>query len=637
MQVKQVVAIALTLAVSVPMLSFFCLGADWAEFSNTHRVSALGITHIFGGEDLLAATNGGLVHWRSGEDPTVIGMLEGLPSKNVTAICDSPEFGLLIGTDRGVLHVSKSGLRYLDSLNGLAHDSVFDVAFDGSGRLLVATLAGLCIIDGPVVQILDSSDGLPADRMLSVYPDRDGGIWVGTGGFGAAKLIGDRVLRLTTQDGLASDFVSDIDQSQTGRVIFATDGGVSVFDAGQVTSFGPTDHIFSPAFSCLEATWDGALCGGPSGLYELDGGVFRRVQHGVWEITESVQAMTTDSEGVTVVALEPDGPNDSSFILRLEGESGIEKHETPPCPLNGSVSSLLKSGGLVFVGLAGFGGGLSIFDGASWQSFDYRNSPLAFDGVSAFLFEGEALWVGTLFDGLWRQSESGLRHLTHGDTLASNLISSLCAVDGGLWVGHCPIWDGYWHRGGGASFYDGIGWSAFSYGTPLEGRFVNAICEADDGAVVFGTGYPLAAGAAIIKRGSAWEVVSQVAGIALSNVLCGTTDAYGRVLLGTERSGIAAWDGNAWFLITAADGLFTNAVLSMAAASNGLVIVSCDDVLDPAFVQGGICLLVGREVWQPPADSVPIDAAVTAIWADEVAGEWWFGTRTGSVFRYSHE
>ena len=287
MQVKHVVTIAVIIAVSVPMLSFFCFGADWAEFSNSHRVSALSITHVFGGQDLLAATNGGLVHWRSGEDPTVIGTLEGLPSTNVTAICESGEFGLLIGTDRGVLHVSTSGLRYLNSRNGLAHDAVFDVAFDASGRLLVATLAGLCIIDGPVAQILDSSDGLPADRVLAVYPDQDGGIWVGTGGFGAAKLVGDHVLSLTTQDGLSSDFVNDIAQSQTGRVIFATDGGVSVFDAGEVTSFLPPDHISSPAISCLEATWDGALCGGPSGLYELDGDVFRRVQHGVWEITES--------------------------------------------------------------------------------------------------------------------------------------------------------------------------------------------------------------------------------------------------------------------------------------------------------------------------------------------------------------
>jgi len=637
MQIRHAVTTTLIVAVLVPLLSFFCLGADWAEFGNSHKVSALSTTHIFGGPDLLAATNGGIIHWRSGENPTAFGTLDGLPSRNVTSICDSRDYGLAIGTDRGVLLASPVGFRYLNAQSGLGHDLVFDVAFDGDGRLLVATLAGLCIVDGPMSLILDSSDGLPADRVLSVCPDQDGGIWVGTGGFGIAKLADDRFLRLTTHDGLASDFVSDVVQSQSGRVIFATDGGVSVFDAGQLSSFRPPDDGSSPAIICLEPTWDGALCGGPSGLYELEGNVFRRVQHGSWEITEPVQAVCMDSDGVTVVALEPDGPDDSSFILRLEGESGTAAHEAPACPLAGSVSSFLTSGDQLFVGFSGFGGGLSISDGASWQSFDHRNSPIDYDGVSALSFGSGTLWVGTLFGGLWGQSESELQHYTQDDGLASNLVSSLCVVDNGLWVGHFPIWDGYWHRGGGASFYDGLSWQAFGFGTPLEARFVNVICEADDGSVVFGTGYPLGAGAAVIKRGTVWDVVLGVAGGALSNILCGTTDAYGRVLLGTEQDGIAVWDADEWFLISTADGLPTNAVLSITATSYGPVVVGCDDVLDPAFVPGGICILDGLDVWCRPDDLVPVDSPVTAIWIDEVATEWWFGTRAGSVFRFSAE
>ena len=159
----------------------------------------------------------------------------------------------------------------------------------------------------------------------------------------------------------------------------------------------------------------------------------------------------------------------------------------------------------------------------------------------------------------------------------------------------------------------------------------------DGGAIVFGTGYPLGAGAAVVKQGDEWEVVSEVAGTALTNILCGTVDAYGRVLLGTERTGIVGWDGDGWFLISAADGLPTDAILSMAATSYGPVVVGCNDVLTPAFVPGGVCLIDGADVWCPPADLVPIDSPVTAIWIDEAADEWWFGTQTGAVFRYSAE
>ncbi|MBN1593035.1 MAG: hypothetical protein JW941_07305, partial [Candidatus Coatesbacteria bacterium] len=328
-------------------------------------------------------------------------------------------------------------------------------------------------------------------------------------------------------------------------------------------------------------------------------------------------------------------PNDYSSIVRLEGEADATILEEPSCPLAGCVSSLKASNGQIYVGLSGFETGLSIYGGVSWQGFDYRNSPMDYDGVSDLAVESGTLWVGTQYDGVWSQSAGGLRHYATDDGLVSDLVASISPAESGLWVGHSPIWDGYWHRGGGASYYDGTSWQSFGFGTPLEARFVNAICEKDDGTVVFGTGYPLGNGDVLLKTGDEWLAVSGVGPVTLSNIICGTVDADGRVLLGTERTGLVMIDGDEWLIISAEDGIPSDRVLALEPTSCGMVVVSCGDVLTPQYVAGGICLLNGRDVWIPPEALVPIDSSVTAISIDESAGEWWFGTETGEIFRYS--
>ncbi|MBN1593712.1 MAG: hypothetical protein JW941_10765, partial [Candidatus Coatesbacteria bacterium] len=305
---KHLLIASLIVAVFVPFLLNLCFGAAWAEFGNTSEVSAIASTNVLGGADVLAGTNGGIIQWREGGLLGSYGVLDGLPSGNVTAMANDPAYGLAIGTDSGALLVSTSGIRHLDASNGLGDDMVFDLAFDPDGRLLAGTLKGIAIIDDIGGILLNTDNGLPADRIISVLADLDRSIWVGTSGFGAANIASERITLLTTADGLAGDFIYDIAHDPMGRIVFATDGGVSVFDDLGIRGFRPPEDASETAILCLKTTTDSVLCGGPAGLFELAGDEFQRVQHGEWLQDRSVQAITTDSDGVVVIALQPLDP-----------------------------------------------------------------------------------------------------------------------------------------------------------------------------------------------------------------------------------------------------------------------------------------------------------------------------------------
>lgn len=637
MRTEHVVITLSMLAIVVPILNFSCFGSTWEEFSNSRRVSGLCATDL----GLFAGTNGGLLFWPGDSlECAAFGTLDGLPSRSVSSVCSGPAGQIAIATDLGVLLYGADGPSYLSSSNGLADDVVFDVTFGSDGRVLAATLGGLSIIDGPVGRVVDTSDGLPSNKLLCVLEDMDGGIWVGTAGFGAVKIIADRMLRLTTKDGLCGDYVYDITQEFSRRVVFATDGGVSVFESGVVSCIAPPAEVDGsfPIYSLASGIGE-VLCGGPSGLFILEGDVLSRAQSGSWSVTEPVQAVAVSWDGSWRVAFEAESPNDTGLVYRMT-PTDHEPLTAPSCPIEGVVSSIMVSGGLLFVGYSGFDGGISVLGGDLWQNFNSQNSPIAYDGVSAVSSWGDTLWVGTPYDGLWAQDQGGLRHLTKADGLASDLISSVAGAESGLWVGHSPIWDGYWRRGGGASFFDGQVWQSFGFGTPLEARSANAICPLGDGDVVFGTGHPLTAGAVVIRRGQEWETLSDVDGAELSSIQCGVVDDFGRVLLGTETQGLLVLEAGEWSFTSMADGLPSNNVIAIASSASGLVIASCDDWFDlegETMRPGGLCTINDLEVWAPPRDAVPIDGPVTAIYMDDLTGEFWFGTRSGAVFRYSAE
>lgn len=245
--------------------------------------------------------------------------------------------------------------------------------------------------------------------------------------------------------------------------------------------------------------------------------------------------------------------------------------------------------------------------------------------------------MGTAHGGVFVESATGLLQFGTEHGLASNEVLTLSMVNGQLWAGHFPLWDGYWLRGGGASVYEGEHWSAFEYGTPLEASYVNVILPVYGG-VLIGTGYPQGSGTIVIKTGDTWDVLDEIAYSEFSCVTCGVIDAFGRIVLGSESDGLLVCSDGTWSKITVEGGLATNCVKAVFSVSSGFTVVSCGEDYDAttgAFVTGGLCLLEDWEVSALPSELVPVESEVTAISFDGADGRFWLGTDSGEVYSYT--
>jgi ligand-binding sensor domain-containing protein len=73
-------------------------------------------------------------------------------------------------------------------------------------------------------------NGLSQGQILSVFQADDGVMWFGTSGGGITKYDGHSYEYITDKDGLADNVVFCIKRGKTGKILIATNNGLSVYD-----------------------------------------------------------------------------------------------------------------------------------------------------------------------------------------------------------------------------------------------------------------------------------------------------------------------------------------------------------------------------------------------------------------------
>jgi ligand-binding sensor domain-containing protein/two-component sensor histidine kinase len=108
------------------------------------------------------------------------------------------------------------------------------------------------------------SDGLPQTQIYCLYQDSKGYIWIGTKG-GLSRFDGLEFENFTSKDGLIDDFISDIQEDESGGFFIITRNGTNYLKNGTLTSQLPG---VDPELILLHADNDGRLW-----LYSREKGV----------------------------------------------------------------------------------------------------------------------------------------------------------------------------------------------------------------------------------------------------------------------------------------------------------------------------------------------------------------------------
>jgi signal transduction histidine kinase/ligand-binding sensor domain-containing protein len=164
----------------------------------------------------------------------------------------------------------EGGLRWMKGarsgsveVEGLAHDVVYSITGRGSELWVGRRQGGLTRLESRGGQLTATTyserDGLPQNSIYATYETAAGAVWAGTLSGGVSEYRNGHFKTFTTADGLASNTIAAITQSNDGTMWFATPGGISALSDGHWRSFRTADGLPSGNVNCLLPDSNGTL------------------------------------------------------------------------------------------------------------------------------------------------------------------------------------------------------------------------------------------------------------------------------------------------------------------------------------------------------------------------------------------
>ena len=159
---------------------------------------------------------------------------DGLPSDSVTAIVQTRDGFLWIGTTAGLVHFDGMKFTLVKSTDFSTHNSCAITALceDSNGYLWIGTQAnGLFRLSGGKILHYGKERGLLFENVSSLAADEHGHVWIGSS-TGLARWADGRFELFGKRDGLPDESVSGVDVARSGTVWITTREGMCRFVDG---------------------------------------------------------------------------------------------------------------------------------------------------------------------------------------------------------------------------------------------------------------------------------------------------------------------------------------------------------------------------------------------------------------------
>jgi len=492
--------------------------------------------------------------------------------------------------------------------DGLPQNSVEAITQTADGYLWIGTTDGLARFDGINFSIFNSENTpqFKTNRILCLFPDRDGSLWIGTEGGGLLHYQNQEFTLYTPEDGLPSNYVSEIIQDSKNTLWIGTpDKSLCSFQNHRFIKYGSESGLQNENIQSLLEDNTGTLwIGTYGGLYKLRNSEFERIDLGENPIGSVISEIYQDREGLIWI-----GSNNGLAII----ENGQVKNIVGKD--DGLLSQWITSiscdrRGNVWVGTAS---GLQIITRS-------RKGNLAVEKVldripvTGIQEDHEhSVWITTLGDGIKRFRTGKFLGYTFREGLSNTLPLSLFEdSERRLWVGL---------NNGEINILDPEKdkFHAFSTQQVNSSSGIRAICQDRMGNIWIGS-----YGGGIYKYDHAGRIrkITETDGLISNMVRTLYVDSRGTLWIGT-RLGLSVLVGGRFVNYTTEQGLPSNIILCIREDIKGRVWVGTGE--------GIACFFDGR------FESLPLTGhlaslPVLSIFPDK-ANVLWVGTEGGGLVR----
>jgi ligand-binding sensor domain-containing protein len=400
------------LLVLAGVVLFLIVGAYMLGVSSTNAVSSNNIHLVAPATNALQSNSLPATQSLPSSHPSIPNMNDGgffkkprkfnhfrVGNRNVKGMAASGD-KVWVGTSGGIIRydLKSDDYKLFDVSNGsLLSNGVFHVSML-DGKVVVGTYGGGMSIHDPVKNTWKNyniPDGLADQFVYDVQKVKDGDVWIATwSGVNQVKngALDDPTKWTTfnvenTNGGLPNDWVYGLEQSPDGAMWFATENGIARYNKGEWKNWQHAQGLGAP----LELVKDD-------------------------------------------IHFRNDPGKASRHHARQKQEQGLENANIAYNP-NYVVSLKIDKDGIVWGGT--WGGGLARFDGKEWRNFTVKDGLPSNHVFMLYMDDDGTVWAGTS-DGLAKinSDKQSFTVLKRKDGLYSdNVFSMSRATDGSLWVG----------------------------------------------------------------------------------------------------------------------------------------------------------------------------------------------------------
>jgi len=268
---------------------------------------------------------------------------DGLAADYVTSIAFAPDGTAWLGTERGVTRVREHSWVTYTAAHGLGSSAISGIAISAIGKTYIATSGGgLTLFDGAERKTYTTANSaIPSNYLTSVAVDKQGRVWIGTLGYGVARLENEQWSKYS----FTSNYISTLALDANGNPWVANNDGVFFFDGRAWARLTQAMGLASHRVNAIAFARDGRVwLGTDAGVTVFDGKTLRTYTQADGLADNVVRAIAVDAQN------------------------------------------------RVWFGTAR---GLTLFDGTTWKTYT-RADGLAANHITALAFDAQNhLWVGT--------------------------------------------------------------------------------------------------------------------------------------------------------------------------------------------------------------------------------------------------
>ncbi|MGD2090494.1 MAG: two-component regulator propeller domain-containing protein [Candidatus Aminicenantes bacterium] len=533
------------------------------------------------------------------------GIEDGLPQSKVSAIIQTSDGYLWLGTEEGLVRFDGVRFQVYDkrNLELYSHTDIFNLFEDREGRIwITGNGKGLISFKEGKFTAYTTKDGLSGNYVYVIYEDRKGTLWIGTE-FGLNRLKDGKLASYTTKDGLSNDIISAIYEDRQGNLWIGTENGLNCLKDGKFAPY-TTNNGFSnkPVRVIYEDQegnlWIGTLGGG---LHKLEDGKFTSYTIKNGFSSNWIYCIYEDWEGGLWIGTD-------CGLNRLK-DGKFNTYTTKNGLSHDHIWSIYedREGTLWIVTM----GGLNRLKDGEFNTYTAKDG-LPNNSIWSIYEDREgSLWIGAWGEGLNRLRDSKFTTYTTRDGLSNDIVYPICGDrKGNMWIG---TW------GGGLNCYKDGKFTSYTTKDGLSDDNIISIYEDGDGSLWIGTS---AGGLNCFKDGK-FTTYTTKNGLSNNYITSIREDREGCLWIGTWGGGLDCLKNEKFTSYTSNDGLSCDKVFIIYEDRDGRLWIGTQ--------YGLSCLKDCKFTSYTTRDGLSNDK-IFAIYED-AEGSLWIGTKGGGLNR----